>query len=182
MFYEFEGKKPVIDKKAYCAEGSRIIGDVELSEFASVWYNSVVRGDVSYVRIGKYSNIQDNSVCHVADNKPCIVGDYVTVGHNVVLHACTVEDHCLIGMGSTVLDGAVIGEGSIVAAGTVVTGGTKVPPNSLVAGIPGKVIKDVSDKRNSIHAQAIKYKTLWTRRYGLLPDGGGEEYTGEKIV
>lgn len=182
MFYEFEGIMPVIDKKAYCAEGSKVIGDVEISEFSSVWYNSVVRGDVCYIRIGKYSNIQDNSVLHVADNKPCIVGNYVTVGHNVVLHACTVEDHCLIGMGSTVMDGVIIGEGSIVAAGTVVTSGTKVPPNSLVAGIPGKVIKDVSDKRDSIHAQAIKYKTLWTKRYGLLPEGGGEEYSGGKIV
>ncbi len=182
MHIEFEGKLPVIDKKAYCADGARIIGDVEINEFASVWYNSVVRGDVSYIRIGRYSNIQDNSVLHVADDKPCLVGDYVTVGHNVVLHACEVKNHCLIGMSATVMDGAVIGEGSIVAAGTVVTAGMKVPPNSLVAGVPGKIIKDVADKRESIHAQAIKYKTLWTKRYGLLPDGGGEEYGGEKII
>lgn len=182
MLYEFEGKLPVVDKKAHCFEGTRIIGDVEISEFASVWHNSVVRGDVSYIRIGKYSNIQDNSVLHVADDKPCIVGDYVTVGHNAVLHACVVEDHCLIGMGATVLDGAVIGRGSIVAAGTVVTGGTVVPPHSLVAGIPGKVVKTVEDKMPSIHAQALKYKTLWTQRYGLLPDAGGEIYGGEKII
>lgn len=182
MIYEFEGKKPVIDKKAYFTEGTRIIGDVEISEFASVWYNSVVRGDVSYIRIGKYSNIQDNSVLHVADDKPCIVGDYVTVGHNVVLHACVVENHCLIGMGATILDGAIIGEGSIVAAGSVVTGGTIVPPNSMVAGIPAKVIKEGLDRNENIHAQAVKYKTLWTKRYGILPDGGGEEYTGTKIV
>ena len=182
MVFEFEGIMPVIDKKAYYADGAKIIGDVVIAEFASVWYNSVVRGDVSYIRIGKYSNIQDNSVLHVADDKPCLVGDYVTVGHNVVLHACVVENHCLIGMSATVMDGAVIGEGSIVAAGTVVTAGMKVPPNSLVAGVPGKIVKDVSDKRDSIHAQAIKYKTLWTKRYGLLPDGGGEEYTGEKII
>lgn len=182
MTYEFAGKRPVIDKKAYCADGSRIIGDVEIGEYSSIWYNTVIRGDVSYIRVGKYSNIQDNSVLHVADDKPCIVGDYVTVGHNAVLHACTVEDHCLIGMGAVVLDGAVIGAGSIVAAGSVVTGGTKVPPGSLVAGIPAKVIKDVSDRKENIHAQAVKYKTLWATRYGLLPDGGGEEYEGTKII
>lgn len=182
MFYEFENKMPIIDKKAYCAEGSRIIGDVEIGEYSSIWYNSVVRGDVAYIRVGKYSNVQDNCVLHVADDMPCIVKDYVTVGHNAVLHACTVENHCLIGMGATVLDGAVIGEGSIVAAGSVVTGGSIIPPGSLVAGIPAKVVKDVSDRKDNIHAQAIKYKTLWTKRYGLLVDGGGEEYTGKKIV
>ncbi|MEE1194462.1 MAG: DapH/DapD/GlmU-related protein, partial [Phascolarctobacterium sp.] len=103
--------------------------------------------------------------------------------HCALLHACTVEDHCLIGMHSTVLDGAVIGKGSIVAAGAVVTKGTIVPPNSLVAGIPAKIIKTLDEKSYaSIHAQAIKYKDLWTKRYGLLPDGGGESYHGEKIV
>ena len=120
---------------------------------------------------------------HVADNYACIVGDYVTVGHCALLHACTVEDHCLIGMHSTVLDGAIIGKGSIVAAGAVVTKGTIVPPNSHVAGIPAKVIKTLDEKGlASIHAQAIKYQTLWTERYGLLPNGGGESYHGEKIV
>ena len=100
-----------------------------------------------------------------------------------MLHACTVEDHCLIGMHSTVLDGAVIGHGSIVAAGAVVTKGTIVPPYSLVAGVPAKVIKTLDEEGiKAIHAQAIKYKTLWTERYGLLPNGGGESYHGEKIV
>lgn len=182
MFYEFEGKKPVTHEKSYCAEGSRVIGDVEMGEFASIWYNVVARGDVSYIRVGKYSNVQDNSVLHVADNKPCIIGDYVTVGHNVVLHGCLVEDHCLIGMGATVLTGAVVGKGSIVAAGALVLENMVIPPNSLVVGVPGKVVKTIEGEFDSIHSQALKYKTLWTERYKILPNAGGEVYKGEKIV
>ena len=154
-----------------------------MKEYSSVWPNVTVRGDVNRIEIGRYSNVQDNSVLHVADKYACIVGDFVTVGHSALLHACTVEDHCLIGMHATVLDGAVIGRGSIVAAGAVVTKGTIVPPFSLVAGIPAKVIKTLDESNlDNIHAQAVKYKDLWTRRYGLLPDGGGETYNGEKIV
>lgn len=184
MLYKFEGKHPKIDDKAYAFTSSTVIGKVEMKEYSSVWPNVTVRGDVNRIEIGRYSNIQDNSVLHVADNHACIVGDYVTVGHCALLHACTVEDHCLIGMHSTVLDGAVIGTGSIVAAGAVVTKNTIVPPHSLVAGVPAKVIKtlDPATSHDQIHAQAIKYKDLWTRRYGLLPDGGGETYHGEKIV
>ena len=183
MIFKFEGQAPKIDEKAYAFNTATLIGKVEIKEYASVWPGVTIRGDVNRIEVGRYSNIQDNSVLHVADNYACIVGDYVTVGHCALLHACTVEDHCLIGMHSTVLDGAVIGKGSIVAAGAVVTKGTIVPPHSLVAGIPAKVIKTLDEKGlASIHAQAIKYKTLWTERYGLLPDGGGESYHGEKIV
>ena len=183
MIFKFEGQAPKIDEKAYAFNTATLIGKVEIKEYASVWPGVVIRGDVNRIEVGRYSNIQDNSVLHVADNYACIVGDYVTVGYCALLHACTVEDHCLIGMHSTVLDGAVIGKGSIVAAGAVVTKGTIVPPNSLVAGIPAKIIKTLDEKSYaSIHAQAIKYKDLWTKRYGLLPDGGGETYHGEKIV
>mgnify|MGYP000006525574 FL=1 len=183
MIFKFEAQAPKIDEKAYAFNTATLIGKVELKEYASVWPSVTIRGDVNRIEVGRYSNIQDNSVLHVADNYACIVGDYVTVGHCALLHACTVEDHCLIGMHSTVLDGAVIGHGSIVAAGAVVTKGTIVPPNSLVAGIPAKVIKTLDEKGiAAIHAQALKYKTLWTERYGLLPDNDGERYHGEKIV
>ncbi len=183
MLYKFEGHMPKIDEKAYAFTSSTVIGMVEMKEYSSVWPNVTVRGDVNRIEIGRYSNIQDNSVLHVADNFACIVGDYVTVGHCALLHACTVEDYVLIGMHSTVLDGAVIGTGSIVAAGAVVTKGTIVPPYSLVAGVPAKIIKKLDESNHDeIHAQAVKYKDLWTRRYGLLPDGGGESYHGEKIV
>ena len=183
MIFKFEGKQPKIDEKAYAFTASTVIGMVEMKEYSSVWPNVTVRGDVNRIEIGRYTNVQDNSVLHVADKYACIVGDFVTVGHSALLHACTVEDHCLIGMHATVLDGAVIGRGSIVAAGAVVTKGTIVPPFSLVAGIPAKVIKTLDESNlDNIHAQAVKYKDLWTRRYGLLPDGGGETYNGEKIV
>jgi carbonic anhydrase/acetyltransferase-like protein (isoleucine patch superfamily) len=137
---------------------------------------------VNRIEIGRYSNVQDNSVVHVADDYPCIIGDFVTVGHNAILHGCTVEDHCLIGMGAIVLTGAVIGKGSIIAAGALVREKQVIPPNSLVVGVPSKVIKSIPEDWDSIHAQALKYKTLWTERYGLLPNAGGERYHGEKIV
>ena len=176
LIKKFEGNSPKIDPKAFVAETAVVIGKAELKEYSSVWYNVTIRGDVNEIKVGRYTNVQDNSVLHVSDSHACILGDYVTVGHCALLHACTVEDHVLIGMHSTVLDGAVIGKGSIVAAGAVVTKNTIVPPYSLVAGVPAKVIKKLPD------AQAVKYENLWTRRYNELPDGGGEEYHGEKIV
>lgn len=178
----FEGISPTRDPKTFVADGAKIIGAVTLKEYSSVWFNSVVRGDVNRIEIGRYSNIQDNSVVHVADDYPTIVGDFVTVGHNCIIHGAIIEDHCLIGMGAIVLNGAVIGKGSIIAAGAVVKEGMVVPPHSLVVGVPGKIVKQVPDDWNSIHSQAVKYKTLWTERYGLLPDAGGERYQGEKIV
>jgi carbonic anhydrase/acetyltransferase-like protein (isoleucine patch superfamily) len=109
---EFEGNRPVVDKNTFIAEGARVIGKVTIKEFASVWFNTVVRGDVNSIEIGRYSNVQDNSVLHVADNYPTIIGDFVTIGHNCVIHAATVEEHCLIGMGAVILNGAVIGRGA----------------------------------------------------------------------
>lgn len=183
MLREFEGQKPKLDAKSYVFETASVIGKVVMKEFSSCWFNATIRGDVNSIEVGRYSNIQDNSCIHVADDLPCIVGDFVTVGHNAVLHACTVEDNCLIGMHATVMNGAVIGHGSIVAAGAVVTPGKKVPPYSLVAGVPAVLVKKLDpEKVASIHAQAVKYKDLWTQRYGLLPDGGGESYHGEEIV
>lgn len=182
MIKEFEGISPTIDKKTFIADGARVIGAVTMKEFSSMWFNTVARGDVNRIEIGRYSNIQDNSVVHVADNNPAIIGDFVTVGHNAVLHGCVVEDHCLIGMGAIVLTGAVVGKGSIVAAGALVRENQIIPPHSLVVGMPAKVIKSVLEDWDSIHAQALKYKSLWTERYGLLPDADGERYHGEKIV
>ncbi len=181
MIKEFEGIQPKLDSKTYRADGAKVIGDVTMKEFSSLWYNTVVRGDVNRIEIGRYTNIQDNSVVHVADDHATIVGDFVTVGHNAILHGCTIEDHCLIGMGAIVLNGAVVGRGSIIAAGALVKENQIIPPNSMVVGMPGKVVKTV-ENMDTIHAQALKYKTLWTERYGILPDGGGERYGGEKII
>lgn len=171
----FENTKPIRDEKTFVAEGARVIGKVIMKEFSSIWFNAVVRGDVNRIELGKYSNVQDNCVLHSS----CMIGDYVTVGHSVVIHGATIEDHCLIGVGAILLDNAVIGRGSIVAAGAVVREGQIIPPHSLVAGIPAKVIRQVPERMDSIHTQAVKYKTLWTERYGMLPDAGGERYHGE---
>lgn len=179
---DFEGVTPTLDEKTFIADGARVIGAVTMKEFSSLWFNTVARGDVNRIEVGRYSNVQDNSVLHVADYNPCIVGDFVTVGHNAILHGCTVEDHCLIGMGAIVLTGAVVGKGSIVAAGALVRENQIIPPHSLVVGMPAKVIKSIPEDWDKIHAQALKYKTLWTERYKLLPDAGGERYHGEKIV
>lgn len=175
---QFEGTKPTKDPKTFVAEGARVIGNVTMKEYSSIWFNSVVRGDIARIEIGRYSNIQDNSVLHVADNCPVIIGDYVTVGHSCNIHGATIEDHCQIGMGAIVLNRAFVGRGSVIAAGAVVMENQVIPPNSLVVGIPGKIVRQVPEKYESIHAMAIKYKNLWTKRYGLLPDAGGEQYQG----
>ena len=183
MIKSFEGIFPEMDKKAWAPEDAAFMVSVKMKEFSSVWFNCTVRGDINRIEIGRYSNVQDNSVLHVSDDYGCILGDYVTIGHGAVLHACTIEDHSLIGMNATVLDGVVIGTGSIVAAGAVVTKGTVIPPNSLVAGVPAKILKTMTgDHLDDINAQALKYKSLWTERYNLLPNAGGEIYDGHKIV
>lgn len=136
----YKGKHPVVAASAFIDRASVIIGDVVIGEDSSVWPLCVVRGDVNYIRIGARTNIQDGSILHVMkDEYPLILGDDITVGHSVVLHGCTIESRCLIGMRATILNGVVIGEGSIVAAGTLLTERTIIPPRSLVMGSPGKV-------------------------------------------
>ena len=133
--------QPQIDPTAYVAAQAVVIGDVRIAAHSSVWPMAVLRGDINFIEIGEGSNIQDGSVVHLADDLPTRVGSLVTVGHRAILHACTVEDECLIGMGATVLDGAIIGKGSIVGAHALVTKGMRVPPGSLVMGTPAKVVR-----------------------------------------
>ena len=182
MIAEFQGHKPQINAKTFIATGAVVIGRVTLQEYSSVWFNATLRGDVDTIEIGRYSNIQDNSLVHLDDGFPCKIGDFVTVGHNSVIHGCTIEDHCLIGMGAIIMNGAVIGRGSIVAAGALVKENMIIPPHSLVVGLPAKVVRTIPEKLAGIHAQAVKYKTVWTEMYGLLPDAGGERYQGEEII
>ena len=143
-----QNEKPVpkIDPTAYLSPGVWVMGDVQIAKDANIWFGSVLRGDINKIEVGEGSNIQDHSVLHVTRDLPCKVGAWVTVGHRVTLHGCTVEDRCLIGMGATVLDGAVIGENSIVGAGTLVPERMQVPPNSLVFGVPGRVIRKLNEQ------------------------------------
>ena len=152
---QFRGQEPQLNNPSFIAASADVIGDVVVAEDASIWYNATVRGDVSPIRIGKGSNVQDNCCLHVDYDLGCTVGEYVTIGHCVTLHACTVEDKCLIGMGAVVLDGAVVGHGSIVGAHALVTKGTIIPPHSLVLGSPAKVVKTLSpevEEQNYHHA------------------------------
>ena len=146
MVETFLGMTPVIDPAAWVHRSAVVMGDVHLGPDVTVWPTAVLRGDMGPIRIGAASNIQDGAVCHDTSGlSETIVGSKVTVGHRAVLHGCVVEDHCLIGMGAVVLDNAVVGEGSIVGAGAVVTAGRVIPPGSLVLGLPGKVIRPVTD-------------------------------------
>jgi carbonic anhydrase/acetyltransferase-like protein (isoleucine patch superfamily) len=159
MIRSYQGKTPVIATSAYVDPAATIIGDVTLGEDASVWPGAVLRGDVHSIRLGKRTNIQDNSVLHgMKDLYGVTLGDDVTVGHGVLLHGCTVESHCLIGMGAIILNHARIGEGSIVAAGTLVPEGAEIPPGSLVMGHPGKVRRTLTaEERAEIDAYAERY-------------------------
>ena len=178
---QFKGKVPQIDPNAFVAPSVFLSGDVRIGKYSSIWPGVVARGDVNYISVGECSNVQDLTCLHVADDYPCIIGDYVTIGHGAVIHGCEIGDHVLVGMNATVLTGAKIGSGSIIAAGALVRENEVIPPNSLVVGMPGKVIR-TQDRIKSIHAQAIKYKTEWAVYYGVKPDIGGEIYKGEKII
>lgn len=156
MIRPFNSINPKIHESAYISHDANIIGDVEIAEDASVWFGSMLRGDVNYIRIGARTNIQDQTIIHVSSKGlPTIVEENVTVGHRVTLHACYVESGCLIGMGAIVMDGARIGKNSLVAAGALVTPGTQIPPNSLVIGSPAKV------KRALTEAELAQLEWSW---------------------
>jgi carbonic anhydrase/acetyltransferase-like protein (isoleucine patch superfamily) len=147
MIRAYQGRLPVVPATCYVDLSAQVIGDVELGENASVWMNAVLRGDVNAIRVGANSNVQDCAVLHgMREKYPVIVGEWVTIGHNATVHGCVVEDAVLIGMGATILNDARIGEGSIVAAGAVIAEHTIIPPNSLVAGVPGKVRRTLGDE------------------------------------
>jgi len=159
MLHEYEGKWPRLGARVYVAEGAQIVGDVEIGDDSSVWYNCVIRGDVHYVRIGQHTNIQDGTIGHVMrDTCPLILKDYVTVGHGVMMHGCTVESHCLIGMRAILLNGAVVGEYSIIGAGALITERTVIPPRSLVLGLPAKV-------KRALTVQEVSSIDEYARRY-----------------
>lgn len=143
---EYKGKKPVLGERVFLAEGARLIGDVEIGDDSSVFYNAVIRADLAEIRIGKRTNIQDNVTVHLSSDLGVHVGNNVTVGHNAILHACTIEDDVLVGMGAIVMDGARIRKNSVVAAGALVPQGKEYPEGSLIVGTPARVARQLTDE------------------------------------
>ncbi len=170
MIATYKGASPRIAKSAFVAASADLIGDVEIAEDASIWFQVVLRGDIGPIRVGAQSNIQDGSVLHSVTGVPVIVGHRVTVGHRVVLHGCTVEDNCLIGMGAIVLNGALVGAGSILAAGALVLENAVIPPGSLYVGVPAKLRRKLNDEdRTFIDAHAghyLEYKDIYLAETG----------------
>ncbi|MDV2686373.1 gamma carbonic anhydrase family protein [Alkalihalophilus lindianensis] len=146
MIYPYEGKWPKIDESAFIADYVTITGDVTIGALSSIWFQTVIRGDVSPTIIGERVNIQDQSMLHQSPKYPLIIEDDVTVGHQVLLHSCTIRKNALIGMGSIILDGAEIGEGAFIGAGSLVPQGKKIPPNTLAFGRPAKVVRELTEE------------------------------------
>ena len=168
MIYPYKGKNPIISDSAFIADFVTISGDVEIGDESSIWFNTVIRGDVAPTKIGKRVNIQDHSVLHQSPNQTLLIEDGVTVGHQVMLHSCIIKENALIGMGSIILDGAEIGEGAFIGAGSLVPPGKIIPPNSLAYGRPAKVIRELSAEdradmdriRQDYVEKGIYYKSL----------------------
>ncbi len=162
MILTLGGRTPRIGEAVYIAPSADVIGDVEIGENASVWFQCVLRGDIEPIRVGANSNIQDGTIAHTIDGAPVVVGDWVTVGHRAVLHGCTIESHCLIGMGAVLLNRVRVGEGSIVAAGSLVPENTVIPPRSLYMGVPAKLRRELTEREQAfidMHAKHyLQYK------------------------
>ena len=173
QFERYFKRNPTLHPSAFIAPGAVVIGDVTLGEESSIWYNTVLRGDIHEIKIGARSNIQDGSVIHLADDYGVYVGDYVTVGHKALLHACRIDDEVLIGMGAIVLDGAEIGARSIIGAGALLTKGKIIPPGSLVMGAPGKVIRSLDQ------AEQLALKS-WAEKYVLVAKKHREALEGKQ--
>mgnify|MGYP000209186395 CR=1 FL=1 len=176
--YEFKGKKPKIDEGAFVSPLAVLVGDVEVGEGSSIFPGAVIRGDIVKIKIGRYSNIQDNVVIHggyiydkgkYKGNIPVKIGDYVSVTHSAVIHGCIIEDVSMIGIGAKIFDGVKVGSGSIVGIGTVVLKGTIIPERSVVVGTPGRVIRKVSDdERAMIMDNALRYFELAKSMKGII--------------
>jgi len=166
MIHSFKGINPKLGKGTWIAPSADVVGDVTCGSDCSIWFSTVIRGDVHYIKIGDRVSVQDLSMIHVthykkadkSDGNPTIIGNDVTIGHRVMLHGCTIEDACLIGMSATILDGAVIGKESIVGAGALVTKNKIFPPRSLIMGSPAKVVRELSDEEvQELYASASRY-------------------------
>ncbi len=158
MILEYEGKKPMIHSSCFIANSAEVIGRVDIGENTSIWYNCVLRGDENTIDIGKHTNIQDGTVIHISKDNNTVIGDYVTVGHKAIIHACKIGNNVLIGMGAIVLDGVEIEDNVLVGAGSIVTPGKKIPSGSLVLGSPARVVRKLSDEEiEQLKQSAIDY-------------------------
>ena len=155
---KFLRRQPKLGRGVYLARTAVVLGDITLGAHSSVWYGAVLRGDINRIVVGHHSNVQDNAVLHLADKFPCVLGNWVTVGHSAVVHACQVGDECLVGMGAVILDGAVIGRQSIIGARALVTQGTIIPPGSMVLGAPAKVVRPLTKAERA----GLKW---WAQKY-----------------
>ncbi|MBZ4653941.1 MAG: ferripyochelin binding protein (fbp) [Peptococcaceae bacterium] len=159
--YPYKGTLPQVEEDVFIAPGATVIGKVTLKKGVNIWYNAVIRGDVEAISVDEYTNIQDSCIVHADPGSPIIIGKYVTIGHNAVLHGCKLNDYSLIGMGAIVLNDAEIGEGAVIGAGALVTEGTKIPPYSVVVGSPAKVIKTLdSSSFEERKTHALRYYKL----------------------
>lgn len=171
MIRTFQGVRPTVPKSCFIEETGVVIGDVVMGEDCSVWFHAVVRGDVHFIRIGNRTNVQDLCMLHVThETHPLVIGNDVTIGHNVILHGCTIKDRVLIGMGAIIMDAAVIGEDSVVGAGALVTEGTIVPAKSLILGSPAKVKRAVTEHELAWIKESADNYVDYTRLY--LTDSG----------
>jgi gamma-carbonic anhydrase len=162
----YKGRSPKLHASVFVADGAKIIGDVEIEEYSSIWFNAVIRGDVNFIRIGSRTNVQDNSVFHVTTKTaPLLIGSNITIGHSTVLHGCTIDDGCLIGMGAIVMDRAHIHRNSMVAAGAIVLEGFDVPEGMLVAGIPAKVKRALREEEKQFIRQSAENYVSYAQAY-----------------
>ena len=171
MIRTYKGIAPQIASTAFIETSAQIIGDVQIGEHSSVWFNCVIRGDVHYIRVGHSTNIQDGTIIHVTNGRfPTVIGNHVTIGHGVMVHGCTIKDRSLVGIGSIILDNAVIGEESFIAAGSLVTPGTVIPPRSMVMGSPARVRREVTESEieliNRHWQNYIEYKNNYMAELG----------------
>ncbi|RPF53890.1 gamma carbonic anhydrase family protein [Aquisalibacillus elongatus] len=156
MIYRYKDQSPRIHDSVFIADGAKVIGDVEIGAESSIWFNVVLRGDEGPIRIGERCNVQENTMCHLYEQFPLTLEDEVSVGHNAIVHGCTLRKGVLVGMGATVLDGAEIGEYSIIGANSLVPSGKKIPPRSLVLGSPGKVVRELTEQDYEMIEETIR--------------------------
>ena len=163
---QYKNRRPKLHSSVFVAEGAKIIGDVEIGELSGIWFNTVIRGDVNFIRIGSRTNVQDNSVLHVTtETAPLNIGSDITIGHSALLHGCTIEDCCLVGMGAIVLDGAYIHQNSMIAAGAIVLEGFRVPAGMLVAGIPAKIKRPLTEEEKQFIRQSAENYVSYAQEY-----------------